>query len=64
VAVPIALERIWMHLRSYVLINVGGWLFFGAAVTIGSLEQYAWPIVLVITRSTVTHDIVLFNGLK
>ena len=33
----------------YVLLNVGGWLFFGAAVMIGWLEQYPWSVILAIT---------------
>jgi sensor histidine kinase YesM len=32
-----------------VLLHVGGWLFFGAAVMIGWLEQYPWHVVLAIT---------------
>src|SRR5687767_10573852 len=35
--------------RSYLLLNVAGWLFFGAAVMIGWLEQYPWQISLLIT---------------
>ena len=35
--------------RSYLLLNVGGWLFFGAAVMIGWLEQYPWTVILAIT---------------
>jgi hypothetical protein len=31
------------------LLNVGGWLFFGAAVMIGWLEQYPWDVILTIT---------------
>ncbi len=33
----------------YLLLNVGGWLFFGAAVMIGWLEQYPWEVILAIT---------------
>ena len=33
----------------YWLLNVGGWLFFGAAVMIGWLEQYPWDVILTIT---------------
>ena len=33
----------------YVLLNVGGWLWFGAAVMIGWLEQYPWEVILAIT---------------
>src|SRR5688500_6313453 len=33
----------------YLLLNVAGWLFFGAAVMIGWLEQYPWQISLLIT---------------
>src|SRR5918992_683417 len=33
----------------YLLLNVGGWLFFGAAVMIGWLEQYPWDVILAIT---------------
>jgi hypothetical protein len=33
---------------AYLLLNVGGWLFFGAAVMIGWLEQYPWNVVLAI----------------
>lgn len=33
----------------YLLLNVGGWLFFGAAVMIGWLEQYPWSVILAIT---------------
>jgi two-component system, LytTR family, sensor kinase len=32
----------------YLLLNVGGWLFFGAAVMIGWLEQYPWDVILAI----------------
>ena len=35
--------------RGYLLLNVGGWLFFGAAVMIGWLEQYPWTVILAIT---------------
>ena len=31
------------------LLNVGGWLFFGAAVMIGWLEQYPWEVNLAIS---------------
>jgi hypothetical protein len=31
------------------LLNVGGWLFFGAAVMIGWLEQFPWQVSLLIT---------------
>jgi len=34
--------------RSYLFLNVGGWLFFGAAVMIGWLEQYPWDVILAI----------------
>src|SRR5688500_1549382 len=33
----------------YLLLNVGGWLLFGAAVMVGWLEQYPWEVVIVIT---------------
>src|SRR5688572_22131948 len=33
----------------YLLLNVGGWLLFGAAVMIGWLEQYRWEVVIAIT---------------
>ena len=33
----------------FVLLNVGGWLLFGAAVMVGWLEQYPWEVVIVIT---------------
>ena len=33
----------------YLLLNVAGWLFFGAAVMIGWLEQYPWQISLLIS---------------
>src|SRR5688500_5798974 len=33
----------------YLLLSVAGWLFFGAAVMIGWLEQYPWQISLLIT---------------
>ena len=33
----------------YLLLNVGGWLLFGAAVMIGWLEQYPWEVVIAIT---------------
>ena len=33
----------------YLLLNVGGWLLFGAAVMIGWLEQYPWDVILAIT---------------
>ncbi len=33
----------------YLLLNVGGWLVFGAAVMIGWLEQYPWEVVIAIT---------------
>lgn len=29
---------------NYLLLNAGGWLFFGAAVMIGWLEQYPWDV--------------------
>jgi two-component system LytT family sensor kinase len=35
--------------RGYLLLNMGGWLFFGAAVMIGWLEQYPWEVGLAIT---------------
>ena len=34
---------------SYLLLNLGGWLFFGAAVMIGWLEQYPWDVIVAIT---------------
>src|SRR5687767_14424935 len=33
----------------YLLLNVGGWLLFGAAVMIGWLEQYPWEVLIAIT---------------
>src|SRR5688572_5310972 len=38
---------------SYLLLNAGGWLFFGAAVMIGWLEQYPWTVALAITPAYV-----------
>src|SRR5687767_10011948 len=38
---------------SYLLLNAGGWLFFGAAVMIGWLEQYPWTGALAITPAYV-----------
>ena len=35
--------------RGTLLLNMGGWLFFGAAVMVGWLEQYPWEINLVIS---------------
>lgn len=41
--------RVGRHGGGYWLLNVGGWLFFGAAVMIGWLELYPWAVVLAIT---------------
>jgi two-component system LytT family sensor kinase len=38
---------------NYLLLNVGGWLFFGTAVMIGWLEQYPWTVALAITPAYV-----------
>jgi two-component system LytT family sensor kinase len=38
---------------SYLLLNLGGWLFFGAAVMIGWLEQYPWHVNLAIAPAYV-----------
>jgi hypothetical protein len=39
-----------MHARSgYLLLNVGGWVVFGAAMMIGWLDVYSWQVVLATT---------------
>lgn len=41
------------HIGGYLLLNVGGWLFFGTAVMIGWLEQYPGSVSLAITPAYV-----------
>ena len=43
----------------YLLFNVGGWLFFGAAVMIGWLEQYPWDVNLAITPAYILSGFLL-----
>jgi two-component system, LytTR family, sensor kinase len=45
--------------RGFLLLNVGGWLLFGAAVMIGWLEQYPWDVVLVITPAFILMGFLL-----
>src|SRR5687768_7162916 len=44
---------------SYLVLNVGGWLFFGAAVMIGWLEQYPWQVALLITPAYILFGFLL-----
>jgi two-component system LytT family sensor kinase len=44
---------------AYLLLNVGGWLFFGAAVMIGWLEQYRWEVILAITPAYILTGFLL-----
>src|SRR5687767_8789253 len=43
----------------YLLLNVGGWLLFGAAVMIGWLEQYPWEVILAITPAYIVIGFLL-----
>ncbi len=43
----------------YLLLNAGGWLFFGAAVLIGWLEQYPWEVNLAITPAYILTGFLL-----
>src|SRR5262245_52634128 len=43
----------------YLLLNLGGWLFFGAAVMIGWLEQYPWEVNLVIAPAYILFGFLL-----
>jgi two-component system, LytTR family, sensor kinase len=45
--------------RDFRLLNVGGWLLFGAAVMIGWLEQYPWHVVLAITPAYIVIGFLL-----
>src|ERR687893_371264 len=45
--------------RGYLLLNVGGWLFFGAAVMIGWLEQYPWHVILAIAPAYILMGFLL-----
>ena len=43
----------------YLLLNVGGWLLFGAAVMIGWLEQYPWEVLIAITPAYILFGFLL-----
>src|SRR5688572_19642515 len=38
-----------MHRRGYLLLNVGGWVLFGAAMMVGWLDVHSWHVVLATT---------------